>query len=29
MWFESTANPGFVAAVRRIKTDRVNVYDDF
>jgi putative transposase len=28
-WFASTARPAFVETVRRIKIDRVNVYDDY
>jgi putative transposase len=28
-WFERTARPAFVQTVRRMKIDRVNVYDDF
>jgi putative transposase len=28
-WFEETARPAFVATLRSIKVDRVNVYDDF
>jgi putative transposase len=28
-WFEETAKPAFVETVKRIKIDRINVYDDF
>lgn len=28
-WFASTARPAFVETVRRVKIDRVNVYDDY
>ena len=28
-WFASTARRGFVGTVKRMKVDRINVYDDF
>jgi putative transposase len=28
-WFEGNAAPGFVESVRRFKTDRISVWDDF